>query len=304
MKGVFSYKPDSPYKDIKGKLYHFPRTYLSRVEKILGDYFVYYEKIPNEEGRFYSGVGRVARIRSDEDLANHYYADLTDYIDFDRQVPYREAGGFERKLVRADGTINGGTAQSAVRVITEEEFARIIDAGLSEEPEWPDRLDDLDEVGEIDIPTGLHDFGSRQPDIIGAPANRPIVEQLLRRKWRDKKFKQHVRIAYDRTCAFTGLRLINGKGRPEVEAAHIRPVEKGGNDWVRNGIALSGTVHWMFDRGLLSIDDDFSILRSRHLNSDVGHLLNKDLKAKVPSDPRLQPHPEYMGWHRQNVFKA
>ena len=126
---------------------------------------------------------------------------------------------------------------------------------------------------------------------------------MTKRKWRDAKFKQHVRIAYDRTCAFTGLRLINGQGRPEVEAAHIRPVEKGGNDWVRNGIALSGTVHWMFDRGLLSIEDDFTILRSRHLNHDVSHLLNHDMKANVPADSRLRPHPEYLGWHRTNVFK-
>lgn len=303
MKGVFSYKPNSPYNDIKGQLYHFPKTYLSRVRKILNNHFIYYEKLPDRKGRFYSGLGRVAGIRPDENLDDHYYADLTDYIDFDRLVPYREQGGFERKLAQSDGKVNGGTAQSAVRVITEEEFAKIVGAGLSEEPEWPDRLDDADIMDVDETPTGFYDFDSGQPEIIDAPANRPIVEQLVTRKWRDKKFKQHIRIAYDRTCAFTSLRLINGRGRPEVEAAHIRPVEKGGNDWVRNGIALSGTVHWMFDRGLLSIDNDFNILRSRHLNSDVGHLLNKDSKAKVPSDTHLQPHPEYMEWHRKNVFK-
>ena len=303
MKGVFSHKPDSPYDDVKGERYHFPKIYLSRVEKVLNDYFVYYEKAPGKAGPFYSGFGRVKRIRPDENLRDHFYADLVDYLDFDRQLPYRENGGFEQKLVRADGTINGGTAQSAVRVIEEKEFARIINAGLSEEPEWPDRSDDAEDGDEVRTPPGFYDFESGQPEIVGALANRPIVEQILMRKWRDKKFKQHVRIAYDRTCAFTGLRLINGKGRPEVEAAHIRPVERGGNDWVRNGIALSGTVHWMFDRGLLSLSNDFTILRSRHLNSDISHLLNKDLKARTPADPRLQPHPEYMGWHRQNVFK-
>jgi len=40
-------------------------------------------------------------------------------------------------------------------------------------------------------------------------------------------------------------------------------VEHRGPDSVRNGIALSGTVHWMFDRGLLSIDDDYAMLVAR-----------------------------------------
>ena len=58
----------------------------------------------------------------------------------------------------------------------------------------------------------------------------------------------------------TGLKFINGGGRSEVQAAHIRPVEDRGPDSVRNGIALSGTVHWMFDKGLISVDENFDIL--------------------------------------------
>ncbi len=58
----------------------------------------------------------------------------------------------------------------------------------------------------------------------------------------------------------TGLKIINGGGRTEVQAAHIRPVPDRGPDSVRNGLALSGTVHWMFDRGLISIDDDYSLI--------------------------------------------
>jgi hypothetical protein len=54
--------------------------------------------------------------------------------------------------------------------------------------------------------------------------------------------------AYGARCAVTGWKLINGGGRAEAQAAHIRPVERGGPDSVQNGIALSGTAHWMFDR--------------------------------------------------------
>jgi putative restriction endonuclease len=299
MHGVFSHKPNSPYKDVKGMQYHFPRVYKSRVEQMVGDKFVYYEELKGHEGRYYTGCGIVTRLREDPELDGHYYADLQDFIDFDRLVPYREDGGFESKLVMSNGNINGGTAQSAVRLIDEQEFAKIILAGLSEEPMWPDRTDSAESEESNDAVVDVFfDSGRGQPALIGAPYERPIILQLANRKWRDQKFKLHVRTAYDRTCAFTGLRLINGRGRPEVEAAHIRPVEHGGNDWIRNGIALSGTVHWMFDRGLLSLGDDLKILQSRKLNHDVSGLLLGEMVARVPSDEALRPHPEYLSWHR------
>jgi putative restriction endonuclease len=54
-----------------------------------------------------------------------------------------------------------------------------------------------------------------------------VVEQLVRRRFRDAAFIKNVVRAYDATCEMTGLRLINGGGRCEVDAAHIRPI---GND--------------------------------------------------------------------------
>ncbi len=52
---------------------------------------------------------------------------------------------------------------------------------------------------------------------------------------RDRIFRRVVLRAYDERCAITGLKLINGGGRAEVEAAHIRPVEKNGPDNINNG---------------------------------------------------------------------
>ncbi|MCB1422771.1 MAG: HNH endonuclease [Nitratireductor sp.] len=304
MKAVFYHKPDSRYDDVTGERYHFPHQYLSRVEAVVGDWMVYYGPLPRKKGRYYTGIAKILKVRPDHSTSHHFYADLVEYIDFDRPVEYKEGGGFERRLVQEDGTINNGYKVQAVRKLEESEFVAIVNAGLSTPDDWPDRYDEpLDRNDGQDTGTAFRDIGNGQPEIIGAPYKRPVSVQLSHRKWRDAKFKQHIRIAYDRTCAFTGLRLINGKGRPEVEAAHIRPVEMGGNDWIRNGIALSGTVHWMFDRGLLSMSDDFTILRSRHLNHDISHLLNKDMKAKVPREVYLQPHPEYMKWHRKEIFK-
>lgn len=298
---IFYHKEDSQYDDDPARYYHFPKQYLSRVQQTVGDFIIYYGPIPGRGGRYYSAVAQVQTIVRDENLKDHFYAKVSEFLNFDTQVDYSENGGFEKALFEADGTVNGGRSVQAVRIIDRAEFAAIVSHGLSKEPEWPDRRDTAELESDFQFAELSQAAYEHDPS---AHVERRIVQQLLNRPFREAKFKQHVREVYDRTCAFTGLRLINGKGRPEVEAAHIKPVEEGGPDSIRNGIALSGTVHWMFDRGLLTLENDFSIIKSRHLNHDVSHLLVADLKALVPKMDHLKPHPHYLEWHRDTCFKS
>ena len=134
---------------------------------------------------------------------------------------------------------------------------------------------------------------------------RVRVSTLTSRVIRDRVFRKIVLRAYDERCAITGLRLINGGGRAEVAAAHIRPVEKSGPDIVNNGLALSGTAHWMFDRGLLSLSDDLQILVSRQINDPdgIGALINKNGHAFAALRALDRPHPSFLQWHREYRFK-
>lgn len=290
---IFYHKRDSIYKDKIEERYHFPAQYLSRVEKTVGSFIIYYG--PKKKlGPCYLSTAKVSQIIEDPKTPMHYFALVDDFLEFDRFVHYKENGGYEVKLFKEDGAVNGGRSVQAIRIIEPVEFTSIIEAGLSAPDDWPDRYDQVEDT--IDYPIGFDE----PPQLI---MERPIVEQLTNRKFRDRKFAQNIKRLYDRTCAFTGLRLINGKGRPEVEAAHIIPVEHNGSDAVQNGIALSGTVHWMFDRGLLSIDDEFNILKSRQLNHDVSNLLVSDMKARVPENPNYRPHKDSLRWHRENRFK-
>jgi len=296
---VFYHKPDSIYDDDPATRYHFPKSYLSRVQKTLEDWIVYYGPQKGQKGRFYTAIARPTTVKPDPNNADRYYVYLEDYLDFDRPLHYSENGGYEKKLFKANGLPNGGYTQQAVRHLELDEFKAIVEAGLSEQDEWPARTDDDHEI------SSELGFGeNEQAPLDSLFGDRPIIRQIVNRPFRDAKFRQHIRRLYDRTFAFTGLRLINGKGRPEVEAAHIIPVECGGNDSVQNGIALSGTVHWMFDRGLLSLTDNYDILASRQLNYDVSHLLNKNMKANVPDDRSKRPHPDYLSWHRTERFKG
>jgi len=97
--------------------------------------------------------------------------------------------------------------------------------------------------------------------------------------------------------AISGLKIINGGGRAELDAAHIRPVQHNGPDIIHNGIALSGTAHAMFNRGLINLSDDFVILVSRQVN-DIGSVqafINKSGRAMPPLRPGGQPHPGVEG---------
>lgn len=134
---------------------------------------------------------------------------------------------------------------------------------------------------------------------------RERVAQLTNRAIRDRNFRKTVLKAYGERCAITGLRLINGGGRAEVEAAHIRPVEHDGPDIVSNGIALSGTAHWMFDRGLVSLSNDLKILVSRHTNDPnaVHAMINQTGYLIAPERVFERPRAEFVNWHQRNCFK-
>lgn len=131
------------------------------------------------------------------------------------------------------------------------------------------------------------------------------VMVLASRIVRDRVFRRVVLRAYDERCAITGLKLINGGGRAEVDAAHIRPVEANGPDTVSNGIALSGTAHWMFDRGLIGLSDDLDILVSRQANDpdQIRSFICKTGRALPPLKSHERPHPHFLRWHRENCFK-
>jgi putative restriction endonuclease len=197
---------------------------------------------------------------------------------------------FEAQLQRPDGGTSKGGFGRAVRSLSDAEFDLIVQAGFQPLLEPGTRAAELHPNG----------FAEEQ-----ALYDRSIIERLIARPFRDAAFSVAVKSAYGATCAVTGLKIINGGGRSEVHAAHIRPVAERGPDSVRNGIALCGTVHWMFDRGLLSINDDHSLLIARDRVPDtVLRMINPDRRLCVPARADLQPHPQFLRYHRDFVFKG
>lgn len=298
---VLTTKRAPGYDDLPEEQYHFPQTYRRQMEAAVGDWIVYYEPrrtstAPSSRGgrQAYFATARVDRIVDDPRRPDHFYALVSGFLDFDRPVPFAEGGRYyENGLRRPDGETSKGAFGRSVRLIPMSEYEAIVAAGFSRT---------------------LHDAVPALPGIVGANLGfaeeqaafeRLIVERVISRPFRDAAFALSIRSAYGETCAMTGLRIINGGGRAEVQAAHIRPVASGGSDSVRNGLALSRTIHWMFDRGLLSIGDDYSILVAKgHVPEGALRLIREDRRLIRPSHDDLLPHPAYLRFHRQQIFKG
>jgi putative restriction endonuclease len=237
--------------------------------------------------RGYWAVAKVADISVDPKRSDHYYAWIEpgSFLEFSSPVPRSINGSLVERDVR--------NSQWSVRPLSDSDFGRIVSLGLPEDDELLPRIGEADQS--LREPAMGYDFGPR-----------PQVVQLTSRPFRDRAFRSSVLRAYDERCALTGLKLINGGGRAEVQAAHIQPVASNGPDMVANGLALSGTVHLIFDRGLVSLADDLSILVSRHVNDRAGleAILNRSGRAHLPIDPRERPHSAFLKWHRENCFKS
>jgi len=294
VKAVFDVKPGSGYDDDITRRYHFPArsNYLSAAQNAVGDWALYREPQRNGGRRAYIAVARVVSVDPDPERTDHAYAYVADYLEFPTPVPFATDGRHAEAPLRAitdPNRIGQALQGKSMRPILTEDFDAIVLAGLRETlaPENALRLG-------LDLP--------QVPAMVEVEESidRRIEQMLVNRKIRDANFRLEVCRAYDDRCAVTGLKIINGGGRAEVQAAHIKPVAFGGPDVVQNGIALSATVHWLFDRHLISIDEDYRLLVSHNrVPSELRSLFRPEgEQLHLPHDRRLWPHPAFTAYHR------
>ena len=122
---------------------------------------------------------------------------------------------------------------------------------------------------------------------------------------RDQAFRDVVLDNYDKTCAVTGQKFVYSD-TVEADAAHIIGKEKCGTDDPRNGLALSKSVHWAFDRGIFTITDQYEVEihpKAKLADTKAFPLMATDRKRIIlPSDSAYHPHPEALAWHREHRF--
>jgi putative restriction endonuclease len=109
---------------------------------------------------------------------------------------------------------------------------------------------------------------------------------------------------YQSRCCITGEST-----EPVLEAAHILPVAKGGENLLNNGLALRADMHILYDRGLLSVDPDLKI----HVSSRIKDLYHNGVVyyahegaelRSLPSSQEASPNRDLLDWHFREAFIA
>jgi hypothetical protein len=176
-----------------------------------------------------------------------------------------------------------------IRGLTFDEVAALIGTALSE---------DSDEL----IETALR-LESLEEWVPFAAEDRAVYK--ISRQKRDAAFRTIVLSNYDHTCAITGQRFKSPR-HVEADGAHIIGKDVRGTDDPRNGLALSRSAHWAFDRGVFTISDQYEVV----VNPKVSHASVSNFaaieidrkKILLPSDRRYWPHPDALAWHKKEIF--
>lgn len=143
-----------------------------------------------------------------------------------------------------------------------------------------------------------------QLSLPGLQEQRYSTEYLTRGRLGQGAFRVLVTEAYQRRCAITGERTL-----PILQASHIQDYSAGGPHLVSNGLLLRADIHILFDRGYMTVTDDYHIEVSQRIKRDYGngrdYLAMHGAPLKIlPSDPQEQPSPEFLHWHQSKRFVA
>lgn len=91
---------------------------------------------------------------------------------------------------------------------------------------------------------------------------------------RSAAFQRVVPEVYTYRCAITGMQVSNDRHVRLIDACHIVPWVDTFDDSISNGIALSPTLHRAFDRGMIGIAEDYSVIVAKDLReAESAHAL-------------------------------
>ena len=113
-------------------------------------------------------------------------------------------------------------------------------------------------------------------------------------------FRDFVMTGYNYKCAITG-NVIRYGSFMNLEAAHIWPRSHNGLYLPSNGIALCRDMHWAFDKGMFTVDDNFRVIVHQEIESDyLKQYNNKQLF--IPENPFFRPDINNLRYHRSNIY--
>jgi len=142
---------------------------------------------------------------------------------------------------------------------------------------------------------------SAQSGASDVPVARWGEPALIRPRLGQGAFRVIVTDNYTRRCAVTGERTL-----PALDAAHIRPYADQGEHEPSNGLLLRRDIHSLFDRGYVTVTPAHRFEVSRRIRDEYengrDYYAMHGTKIRVPERIELQPDPNALRWHNENIF--
>ena len=131
--------------------------------------------------------------------------------------------------------------------------------------------------------------------IVGKPTT---AQALIEARIGQGRFRADLEREWNGTCAVTGCGIL-----PMLRASHIKPWEAS-NDSERldseNGLLLTAHIDALFDKGLISFQDDGTMLLSRQIG------IKDRMYFRLPGKLRVKPskqRKQFLSYHRDHVFE-
>ena len=114
------------------------------------------------------------------------------------------------------------------------------------------------------------------------------------------EFKPIIRSIYQYKCAVTNT-FINPSHYWNLQASHIKPDSHQGPFRPDNGILLNRDMHWAFDYGCFTLNDNLEVVVHEQIKDSSLNEFNGN-KINLPEKKEFHPNLEYVKYHRKNIF--
>lgn len=138
---------------------------------------------------------------------------------------------------------------------------------------------------------------------------RTEIRKLIQQKdeeeifLRGSLFKREIPKIYNNTCCISGMRIDSTINISMIDACHIVPFSESYDDTISNGIALCPNLHRAFDRGLISVGDNYEVIVKSNFFEKLSSIyLIAPFKGKqisLPENSNSQPSLHNFSFHRK-----
>jgi hypothetical protein len=171
-----------------------------------------------------------------------------------------------------------------------------------EEPQWYEFAQPI-----RDVPVDIENYLRELLGIPSGTSEATLFEDSRRAsrtyRVRNPRLRYDVLETYGSRCVFSGTVFCGlTLGRVATQVGHLVPLRNGGADEISNALPMSPLANWLWDEGVISLNNLGEILISRKACTDTRTFIRPG--TSIPfKDPKTWPRPEYLSWHRDNIFE-